>query len=166
MRERPTGSPSRRGGSGSIWLRPATRDPCPRANRSRSSAGASNPIRRSIRSRRARCVGLRCATARDCRLARVLIREGMTEAGGTAEPERTVREIAELMRERNVGSVVLVADEKPVGFVTDRDLTLSVIADGRDVADHIGDYASSPVVTADPAMGVEECADLMVRHGV
>ena len=66
----------------------------------------------------------------------------MTESVVTAEPERTVREVAELMRERNVGSVVLVADDKPVGFVTDRDLTLSVIADGRDVSDHIADYAS------------------------
>jgi CBS domain-containing protein len=96
----------------------------------------------------------------------VLIREVMTESVVTAEPERTVREVAELMRERNVGSVVLVEADKPVGFVTDRDLTLSVIADGRDVSDHIADYASSPVITADPAMGVEECADLMVRHGV
>jgi CBS domain-containing protein len=96
----------------------------------------------------------------------VLIREVMTESVVTAEPKRTVREVAELMRERNVGSVVLVADEQPVGFVTDRDLTLSVVADGRDVSDHIADYASSPVITADPAMGVEECADLMVRHGV
>jgi CBS domain-containing protein len=38
----------------------------------------------------------------------VLIREVMTESVVTAAPERTVREIAELMRERNVGSVVLV----------------------------------------------------------
>ena len=96
----------------------------------------------------------------------MLIREVMTESVVTAEPERTVREIAELMRERNVGSVVLVSDERPVGFVTDRDLTLSVIADGRDVSDHIADYASSPVITANPAMDVEEGADLMVRHGV
>ena len=108
---------------------------------------------------------MRCATARDCRLARVLIREVMTESVVTAAPERTVREIAELMRERNVGSVVLVADERPVGFVTDRDLALSVIADGRDFGDHVADHASSPVITAEPAMDVEEAGELMVRHG-
>jgi CBS domain-containing protein len=90
----------------------------------------------------------------------------MTESVVTAEPDRTVREIAELMRERNVGSVVLVRDSRPVGFVTDRDLALSVIADGRDLSDHVADHASSPVITADPGMNVEECADLMVRHGV
>ena len=96
----------------------------------------------------------------------MLIREVMTESVVTAEPERTVREIAELMRERNVGSVVLVDSAKPVGFVTDRDLALSVIADGRDFGDHVSDHASSPVITADPGMDVEEGADLMVRHGV
>jgi CBS domain-containing protein len=96
----------------------------------------------------------------------MLIREVMTEQVVTAAPERTVREIAELMRERNVGSVVLVREQRPVGFVTDRDLALSVIADGRDFGDHVSDHASSPVITAGPGMEVEEAAELMVRHGV
>jgi len=90
----------------------------------------------------------------------------MTESVVTAAPERTVREIAELMRERNVGSVVLVNDNAPIGFVTDRDLALSVIADGRDFGDHVEDHASSPVITAEPGMDVEEAGELMVRHGI
>jgi CBS domain-containing protein len=96
----------------------------------------------------------------------MLIREVMTDEVVTAAPERTVREIAELMRERNVGSVVIVRDGQPVGFVTDRDLALSVIADGRDFGDHVSDHASSPVIAAEPAMEVQEAAELMVRHGV
>ena len=90
----------------------------------------------------------------------------MTESVVTAPPQRTVREIAELMRERNVGSVVLIDDERPVGFVTDRDLAVSVLADGRDAGDHAADHASSPVITAKPEMQVEEAAELMVRHAV
>lgn len=96
----------------------------------------------------------------------MLIREVMTESVVTAPPERTVREIAELMRERNVGSVVLIEERRPVGFVTDRDLAVSVIADGRDHGDHAADHASSPVITARPEMQVEEAAELMVRHAV
>jgi CBS domain-containing protein len=96
----------------------------------------------------------------------MLIRDVMTEDVVTSAPDRTVREIAELMRERNVGSVVLVREHRPVGFVTDRDLALSVIADGRDFGDHAADHASSPVITAEPAMEVQEAAELMVRHGV
>jgi len=96
----------------------------------------------------------------------MLLRDVMTAEVVTAAPDRPVREIAELMRERNVGSVVIVADGVPVGFVTDRDLALSVIADGRDFGDHVADHASSPVITAEPSMHVEEGAELMVRHGV
>ena len=86
----------------------------------------------------------------------MLIREVMTESVVTAEPQETVRAIAELMRDRNVGSVVLVAGGRPVGFLTD----------GRDPSGPAGDHASSPVITADPEMEVEEGAELMIRHGV
>jgi len=102
----------------------------------------------------------------DCRLAAVLIREVMTETVVTAAPERTVREVAEIMRERNVGSVVVVDGGRPVGIVTDRDLALSVIADGREFGDHVADHASSPVITAEPEMEVEEAGELMVRHAI
>ena len=96
----------------------------------------------------------------------MLIREVMTESVVTAEPTTSVQEVAGLMRERNVGSVVLVRDGQPVGFVTDRDLTLGVLADGRAATDHAADHATTPVVTGDPAMDVEQAAELMVRHGV
>jgi CBS domain-containing protein len=96
----------------------------------------------------------------------VVIREVMTESVVTADPASTVREIAEAMRERNVGSIVLVEDRRPVGFVTDRDLALSVIADGRGFGDRAADHASSPVITAAPDMEVADAAELMVRHGI
>ena len=60
----------------------------------------------------------------------MLVREVMTESVVTAPADATVRDVAELMRERNVGSVVLVSDGEAVGFLTDRDLTVSVLATG------------------------------------
>ena len=90
----------------------------------------------------------------------------MTESVVTADPTRSLREIAELMREHNVGSVVLTDDRRPVGFITDRDLALAVVADGRDPAGRSSDHASSPVITAAPDMDVEEAAEKMIRHGV
>src|ERR1044071_8007438 len=96
----------------------------------------------------------------------MLLRDVMTAEVVTAAPDRTVREVAELMRERNVGSVVIVHASVPSGFVTDRDLALSVIADGRDFGDHVADHASSPVITAEASMDVEEAAELMVRHAI
>jgi CBS domain-containing protein len=95
------------------------------------------------------------------------IREVMTESVVTATPESPVRAVAELMRERNVGSVVLVeGDGRPVGFITDRDLAVSVLADGRDASDPASAHASAPVVTGEPDMEVQAAADLMVSNGI
>jgi CBS domain-containing protein len=91
----------------------------------------------------------------------------MTEEVVTAPPDCPVRHVAELMRERNVGSVVLVdGGGAPVGFITDRDLAVSVLADGRDAGDPAEAHASAPVVTGGPQMDVSEAGELMVRHGV
>ena len=100
-------------------------------------------------------------------VASVEIRDVMTEGVVSAAPTATVRQVAELMRERNVGSVVLVDEDGAIcGFVTDRDLALGALTDGRDPGDPVEAHASSPVVTAEPRMGVEEAAELMVRHGI
>ena len=95
------------------------------------------------------------------------IREVMTESVVTAAPDCPVGTVAELMRERNVGSVVLVdGDGAPVGFITDRDLAVSVLADGRDDSDPAEAHASAPVVTGEPEMELRDAADLMVGHGI
>jgi CBS domain-containing protein len=94
------------------------------------------------------------------------IREVMTASVVTADPATPVREVAALMRERNVGSVVLVRDAAPVGIVTDRDLAVSVLADGRSGEDRAIDHASAPVVTGAPGMDVAEAAETLIRHGV
>ena len=96
----------------------------------------------------------------------MLIRDVMTQSVITATPESTVREVAELMRERNVGSVVLVAGESLVGMITDRDLAVSVLAGDRAGTDLATDHASAPVVTATSEMDVEAAAELMISHGI
>jgi CBS domain-containing protein len=71
------------------------------------------------------------------------------------------------MRERNVGSVVLLDEGgQPAALITDRDLTVSVLADGHDGAQRAGDHASVPVVTGSCDMDVEEAAELMAAHGI
>ena len=95
------------------------------------------------------------------------IREVMTETVVTAAPDCPVGVVAEMMRERNVGSVVLVdGGGAPVGFITDRDVAISVVADARDASDPAEAHASSPVITGKPDMDVHAAAELMVHHGV
>ncbi|MEA2227242.1 MAG: hypothetical protein QOF04_872 [Solirubrobacteraceae bacterium] len=95
------------------------------------------------------------------------IREVMTESVVTAAADAPVRRVAEIMRERNVGSVVLVDDAgEAVAYITDRDLAVSVLADGHGGDATASDHASSPVVTGSPAMQVEEATQLMAAHGI
>jgi CBS domain-containing protein len=97
----------------------------------------------------------------------VLVSEVMTGSVVTAAPGDSVQAVAGLMRERGVGSVVLVdGGGRPVAFITDRDIALSVVADGRPTSEAASEHASSPVIRAEPDMDVEEAGQLMVRHGV
>ena len=97
-----------------------------------------------MRRRQASWVGEGGATARESYgsttrvRAAMEIREVMTESVVTAAADTAIRRIAEIMRERNVGSVVLLgAGGDAVGFITDRDL-----------AARIGDPALAANITA------------------
>jgi CBS domain-containing protein len=50
----------------------------------------------------------------------------------TSPSDETVRELAETMRDENVGSVVVIEDGEPVGIVTDRDITVRGVAKEND----------------------------------
>jgi CBS domain-containing protein len=94
------------------------------------------------------------------------IREVMTQAVITAEASDTLQRVGELMRDSNVGSVVVCEGGRPVGVITDRDLALTVVADGVDVHEGVGDYASRPLVTGHTEMEIEEAVALMVQHRI
>ena len=96
----------------------------------------------------------------------MLVRDVMTESVVVADPQCSVREIAELMRDHGVGSVVVVERGRPVGFITDRDLAICVVAEGREYSDTVYDHASSPVIKVYPDTEVDEAAHLMIRQGV
>ncbi len=95
------------------------------------------------------------------------LRDIMTAAVVTAGLDADVLEVARLMRDHNVGSVVLcdpVGD--PAAMVTDRDLTVRSLADARPASEPVREHASRPLVTGEPDMDLEEAAALMVQHRV
>jgi CBS domain-containing protein len=97
----------------------------------------------------------------------MMLREIMTPRVVTADTETEVREVARLMRDHNVGSVVICGPTGvPAGMITDRDLALAVVAGERPAAEPVGDYVSTPLITGEPAMDLEEAAALMVQHRV
>jgi CBS domain-containing protein len=95
------------------------------------------------------------------------ISEIMTASVVAAPPQTSVREIAALMRDRNVGSVVIVDGAGyPTGVVTDRDLTINALAAPLAPETEVAEVATSPAVTGDTDMDLDEAAALMVSHRI
>jgi CBS domain-containing protein len=96
----------------------------------------------------------------------VQIGDVMTEQVVSASSDATLADVAGLMRDRNVGSVVVLDHDRPVGLITDRDVALAVGADGADRAQAVTGHATRPLVTGEAGMDLEEAAALMVQHRI
>jgi CBS domain-containing protein len=95
------------------------------------------------------------------------LREIMTTGVITAEPEASAADVAQRMRDQNVGSVVIVDQGgAPAAMITDRDLAVRILADETDPDSPIADHVSKPLVTGHPDMELEEAAALMVQHRI
>jgi CBS domain-containing protein len=89
----------------------------------------------------------------------------------TAHRGTKVSEAAQLMRKHHVGDVVVVDDidgrEVPCGIVTDRDIVITVIAQGVDPEGVVlGDMMSSDVVVGRETDGVADTIQVMRTKGV
>jgi CBS domain-containing protein len=84
----------------------------------------------------------------------------------TAESVDSLQHVGELMRDRNVGSVVICDAGRPVGVITDRDLALAVVADRIEPGSSAGDHASRPIVTGEVEMDIEEAVAIMIQHRI
>jgi len=78
----------------------------------------------------------------------------------------TIREAASMMSARNVGSILVIDDDRrPLGIVTDSDLRSKVVAVGRDVESRISDIMSAPVLTVDDQATLSSMiATVMRKH--
>jgi CBS domain-containing protein len=93
--------------------------------------------------------------------ARRRCREIMTSNVTTANREMSLREIAVLMRDGDCGAMPIVEDGKLVGIVTDRDIVVRAIADGKDATAKIGDAMTTGIFSVKPDDFVFEAIRLM-----
>ena len=95
------------------------------------------------------------------------IRNVMTPNPTTVEQSTPVAEVARLMKREDVGSVPVVESGRLIGTVTDRDLALRVLAEGKDPqSTKVSDVASTDLVTIDPQQSLDEALRLMAQHQV
>lgn len=95
------------------------------------------------------------------------IRALMTDNPRTVAPDDHVVDAARLMRDEDAGAVPIVEGGRLVGMLTDRDIAVRLVADGRDPGTTpVSEIASQHLVTVDPQQELDEALRLMAQHQV
>jgi CBS domain-containing protein len=95
------------------------------------------------------------------------IKELMTVKPRTVKQGDSIVEAAKLMKGEDTGIAPIVDGERLVGVVTDRDIAIRVVAEGRDPqSTKVEDIASQNLVTIDPQQELDEALRLMAQHQV
>jgi CBS domain-containing protein len=80
-------------------------------------------------------------------------------------PEQNVQAAAKMMRDKNIGFLpVCGADKKVLGTITDRDLAVRILADGKAATTGIRDVMSKEVISCKPGDDLQKAQDLMAKH--
>jgi CBS domain-containing protein len=84
----------------------------------------------------------------------------------TISPEATIEEAAQEMRDGDFGLVPVVEDEELIGVITDRDIAIRAVAEGRDPSTLVREVMSEGVVWASEDDSVEDAARVMSDHQI
>ena len=95
------------------------------------------------------------------------IREVMTANPCSIDADKTVEYAAQMMRDEDVGLAPIVEGERLIGTLTDRDIAIRVVAEGKEPGStRVRDVASKQLVTIDPQQDLDEALRLMAKHQV
>jgi CBS domain-containing protein len=95
------------------------------------------------------------------------VSEVMTSKVCAIDADKPVAYAAKMMRDEDVGLAPIVEGDRLVGTLTDRDIAIRVVAEGRDPESTlVREVASTDLVTVDPQQGLDEALRLMAEHQV
>jgi CBS domain-containing protein len=90
------------------------------------------------------------------------IRSVMNTNPLTLPAKATVAEAASAMRDANIGDVIVLDDGRICGILTDRDIVVRAVAEGRNlVTTKVADICSQDLATLSPTDNVEDAVRLM-----
>ena len=95
------------------------------------------------------------------------MRDIMSPAPICMPPGESVSAAAKAMKDHRIGTVLILADGRLSGLVTDRDITVRVLAEDRDpLTTRIGDICSSELVVLGPDDDVDQASRLIRERAV
>jgi len=95
------------------------------------------------------------------------VKDIMSKPVMTAEADLDVFSAAKKMGSANVGSLIVLSKNSPIGIITERDLVKKIVAEAANPRSvKVSDVMSSPLVTTSPEASLREAATLMLKSGV
>jgi len=96
-----------------------------------------------------------------------LVRELMAEPVVTVTADATLTDAARMMRDADIGDVIVVKKTKPVGMLTDRDIVVRGVAENRTPGTvTAGEICTTDVVSVAPDAEISQAIALMRRAAV
>jgi CBS domain-containing protein len=90
------------------------------------------------------------------------IKDMLTRDPHVVGPEAMITEAAKMMKQHDIGMLPVCDGQRLVGSITDRDLTVRAVADGRDPrSTKVGDVMTPSVFWCYDDQGIEVAAQLM-----
>ena len=97
----------------------------------------------------------------------VLVRDVMSKDVKVVRPDTTIKEAVATMNKFNIGSIIVMQSDKPVGIITERDVLRRIIelslAPETQTARHV---MTSPIIAINETASIEEAAKLMAKKKI
>jgi CBS domain-containing protein len=95
------------------------------------------------------------------------IRDVMTSNPKTCSSNASITEAAKAMSKQDVGPIPVVDEDRLVGLLTDRDIVVRVVAEGRDPqSTTVGEVASTDLATVSPDENLDRALQLLAERQV
>jgi CBS domain-containing protein len=95
------------------------------------------------------------------------VEEIMTTSPRTVNIDDTVLNAAQVMRDSDIGDVVVIQDGQVTGILTDRDIVVRAVAEGRDAeSTTVGEICTTGVQAIEPEASVDDALRTMREHDI
>lgn len=96
-----------------------------------------------------------------------MIREVMTPDPIVLDTSNTAADAARVMRDKDIGPVIVLDNDKVSGIVTDRDIVVRVVAQGKNPEEtRLSEFASLDLVTLNPDQAVGDAVRIMREKAI
>ncbi len=95
------------------------------------------------------------------------VEEIMTTNPRTVNMDDTVQDAARVMRDNDIGDAIVIDDGQVTGILTDRDIVVRGVAEGRDTdSTQVSDICTTGIQAIEPDASVDDALRMMREHDI